>query len=259
MNTSFLFALGAKDPEMDAIEALLQSHGVDYIHASKDGRRCHPGNAYQADPVVTKEDFTLVAVECGGVGEIIRCDHHNPGDSGFGRGSSEYWEASSIGQVYKLLGLEPTQTARVVAAFDHNLADAYAGFCEGVSPEEVRALAIQEIASGTKASVEAVEQAIVHYHAVMMVAPVGVVDLTSKHMGDGYTVDLLAAKQAGCITNRAYQILCSMGGKDQVMLNAANPQQVAEFAVSWEGKCEKMIANPTRGFAIAIAPKNNLT
>jgi hypothetical protein len=45
----WLFALGAQDPEMRAIEDVLRRQGVAYAYAARDGARCHSGNAYCAD------------------------------------------------------------------------------------------------------------------------------------------------------------------------------------------------------------------
>ncbi|RJQ38862.1 MAG: hypothetical protein C4555_04415 [Dehalococcoidia bacterium] len=108
-----IFVLGAPDPEMDAIERMLTDAGACFEYAlGQDGCRVHPGNAYDAVP--PSSDGLHVAVECGWPGQLtftcngvtrIRdlCDHHRPGDPGYGAGPEAYWWASSIGQVARRL------------------------------------------------------------------------------------------------------------------------------------------------------------
>src|SRR5690606_38765274 len=49
----------------------------------------------------------------------------------------EFMEGSSLAQLLRLLGLEPTQEQRVICAADHCLTAAYRGECPGVSPQEL--------------------------------------------------------------------------------------------------------------------------
>jgi hypothetical protein len=64
---SRLWVLGAPDPEMERIEAVPRTMGEDVVHAMRDGRRVHAGNAYRADPPTAKSE--VIAVECGWDGE----------------------------------------------------------------------------------------------------------------------------------------------------------------------------------------------
>src|SRR5690606_18888639 len=93
-------------------ESLLQQAGVAYAYAfGADGQRVHPGNAYQAiggiTPTGVAVDLSSVThtVECAiaGVTGAIIIDHHRPGDPGYGRPPAEYWQASSLGQVFHAL------------------------------------------------------------------------------------------------------------------------------------------------------------
>lgn len=146
-----IFILGASDPEMAAIEEVAKVNGVHVLYAAADGKRVHPGNAYRATGVEgepwppSSEGFALALIECApadpeslGQAKPVAIDHHRPGDPGFGRPPAEYWEASSLGQVYDLLGLEPTPEARLVAAADHCLGAAYRSQCPGVDPTALR-------------------------------------------------------------------------------------------------------------------------
>ncbi len=108
--TPSLWVLGASDPEMSAIEALLRECGQWVVYATVNGTRVFPGNAYEAtfpetvsDVVQTGDIVYLVE----GVDEetlqqgplFVRIDHHREGDYGFGRPPTEFLPASSLGQV----------------------------------------------------------------------------------------------------------------------------------------------------------------
>lgn len=162
---SVVFVLGARDPEMGRIEHVLHNIGAGFIHAKINGVRCHAGNAYKADPVHT--DKMLVWVECGTaemVCPFISIDHHNDGDFGFNMGPENYWEGSSIGQLYRLLmanGSHPAFLDSVfgadkylIAASDHCPAAAYKGLCAGIEPDELASYRAVRNAEFLKMSVE---------------------------------------------------------------------------------------------------------
>ncbi|MBI3256094.1 MAG: hypothetical protein HYZ63_03940 [Candidatus Andersenbacteria bacterium] len=124
MRKGRLWVLGAADPEMVAIEKLLRDAGERFVYAMCEGKRVHPGNAYKSDDVseetVCWGDATHV-VECHcpkiypkvlaerlGRSEVVRpdvvrIDHHRPGDPGYGKPGEKFLEASSIGQTIALL------------------------------------------------------------------------------------------------------------------------------------------------------------
>jgi len=119
------WVLGASDPEMAVIESLLRECGEAVVHASIDGRRVHPGNAYQADWPEVGEGVVCL-VECGfhspaeddlaNYSDMIRFDHHKPGDIGYGVGPESFLSASSLGQVLAFLaenGLMPGPCGRL--------------------------------------------------------------------------------------------------------------------------------------------------
>lgn len=177
-----LFILGAADPEMAAIEKLLLACGERVAYASIGVDRCHPGNAYRfTSPCGAGVDYDkVILVECdhtdAGHGfvlprtQVIRIDHHRPGDPGYGQPPSEFLPASSIGQVWVLLHPDhftpwyhPTagwitsdggtvedvggnvvgepyargvpEPIVMCAAADHCLEHAYRGRCPGVDPD----------------------------------------------------------------------------------------------------------------------------
>lgn len=135
--------LGATDPEMHEIERIALEHGVTVAHATIGGRRVNGGTAYKADGATRPLEGRIIAVECGGPvltgHDVVKIDHHNPGDPGFGRGPKEFAQASSLGQFLEMLGLEPTANQLHICAADHCLGAAYKGQCPGIDPTALRA------------------------------------------------------------------------------------------------------------------------
>ncbi len=76
------FVLGATDPEMQAIEQIARASGASIVYAlGPDGRRVHPGNAYEATALsapLAHDGAPVIAVECGGPGSARRCDTGRP-------------------------------------------------------------------------------------------------------------------------------------------------------------------------------------
>lgn len=159
-----ILILGADDGEMLAIERLAKLSKVELFYAADaSGRRVVPAAAYEAVALLDERGalFTerthdipdivsnSIVVECDfpGCSPRGRCDHHRPGDRGFGKPPSEYWDASSVGQVATLLGIKPSEDLRIAAAADHCLAAAYAGQCPGVDPSALAEYRIRELCS----------------------------------------------------------------------------------------------------------------
>ncbi|WP_024892329.1 hypothetical protein [Acidithiobacillus thiooxidans] len=140
-----IFVLGAADPEMGRIEAVLRNFRETVLYAAVNGTRVYPGNAYQADGVIdaagavveTPSAAETVTVECALTGLVPAkaVDHHRPGDAGYGLSPARFWEGSSLGQIFAVLGLEPTAEDLYAAAADHCLHAAYRGDCPEVNPE----------------------------------------------------------------------------------------------------------------------------
>jgi hypothetical protein len=116
--TNRIWILGAPDHEMAAIEHLLRECGETVVHATVDGQRVHPGNAYQADTLPTEMLWSglpsarpemTYEVEChqrhpDETCLITHIDHHRPGDPGYGKPPKDFLAASSLGQVIAALG-----------------------------------------------------------------------------------------------------------------------------------------------------------
>lgn len=145
MSIAIVFG-GGQDNEEAAARVAAEKAGCITATATIGGVKVHAGNAYKADGfVVDKGNIALikkiVIFECspataGDLEVVAICDHHNPGDHGYEKGADQYWEASSLGQLCYLLDIERTHELELVSAGDHCPADAYAGRCQGVHPEE---------------------------------------------------------------------------------------------------------------------------
>lgn len=159
--SKLFFILGADDPEMQVIKRLLGALGLKWAHAVREGAPVHPGNAYKGDgttrPIPTTARVAVVECHIEGVTPDVVFDHHRPGDPGFGFPPSQFWQGSSVGQVWEYLinggGLEgePMKLvlqaqeagfrqweAELAAAADHCLGHAYRGRCPGVDPVALR-------------------------------------------------------------------------------------------------------------------------
>lgn len=258
--TKLRFVLGASDPEMAAIETLLRERGESYTLATINGRRVFPANAYHADPVLAPPGYRLVAVECGWNGgdrPARSCDHHRPGDAGYGKPPSGFWTASSLGQVCTLLGVKPTENYRMLAAADHCLAAAYRGQCPGVEPDLLmrwrassRAHFQRRPISAVLADIEAAIEAI--SLAPMVCVVCGSVNGLRACCGSHSVHDLRSrgtvpeAPEAAARAGLAFLARVSDrdGGRKEV-LQGASPETIAAYIASHAGA----YGDPARGFA----------
>jgi hypothetical protein len=91
----------------------------------------------------------------------IVVDHHRPGDAGYGASPERFWEASSIGQMYRLLtrgywvDVEVANAAfgeerLLIAASDHCPGHAFQGRCPGVDVAALKAMRARNSASFNK-------------------------------------------------------------------------------------------------------------
>lgn len=253
-----VFVLGAADPEMSAIEDVLNAYGLTVLDAlDTQLNRVRPSNAYRAlppDPVFVA-GRQLVRVECAwpGSDDALVCDHHFPGDPGYGRNPAEYWEASSLGQVYELLGAEVVTRwrLRLVAAADHCLGAAYRGECPGV---EVEALAYWRAASRAAFQRRSVDAVLADVEAARMR-----LQTASKRMvgfelvADLGSVSPPEAPEAACRYGIPFTaMLLERDGRCKVVLQAAAPATVRE----WMQTCGlvDLYGDPERGFAGGYLP-----
>ncbi len=268
-----VFVLGAQDPEMKLIEAILGSLSLEVLKATKDGKRVYPGNAYRADAPSLDSDnvSTLYAVECGWHGEpaeVAHLDHHRPGDPGYGKPPADYFSASSIGQLFDVVSRLLIRTGRpvdldrmvrnyarvahLVAAADHCLGAAYRGECPGVDAEELMGWCVRQRAAFQKRPVEEILAELQSSRAVIrQMAIDGLADLRDLPGGT-----LAQAPHAAC--REGIAVLSTVTDRDhrqKVGLLGATPEQVSRFlSGQLVPDLVDRYGDPARGFAGGYVP-----
>lgn len=261
-----IYLLGAEDPEMRRIEEILCERGVPYAYAQMDNRVVQPGNAYRADPVPILEDGdTLVCIECRPreIPDLVALhtiDHHRPGDPGYDLGSTDYWRASSIGQLYARLGGTPTYEDRTLAAMDHCFNAALRGETPGVAAQDVYRRKVLEIAQAMSIETEEVFARTEHFRNRFLSAPeagdfpLTVRDMRADFLGTGYSLDLLCAQVAVAIEGGIGLLRhkdIGTGPDKWTLTGHPSPELVRYFMEYWAPKhgLEHVYGAPTRGYA----------
>ena len=246
-----LWVLGAPDPEMRVIGAVLSRCGQQFVQsATYSGHRANARQAYQADRIVLKNRHGVVLIECRmpveGAKSVIRVDHHAPGDPGYGQPPSRYWEASSIGQVFALLEIEPARRDRMVAAADHCLSAAYQGLCPGVYPGDLMRWRLEYRARVLGVSAANLLSAIEYTRARLREMAVdGVADLTREPRGTLPEAPEAAAREGLAVIAR----VAGEGATKTVFMGHASPERITEWMKA-ERRCGKTVyGDPQRGFA----------
>lgn len=170
-----IIIFGASDIEEQRARKIASLHGLVLATATCGGVVVTPMTAYKADGYIVdsgevSDEMECILFECAptaasGLKVVAHCDHHNPGDVGFGLPPIQYFEASSLGQLINFLGIETNQEDRVIAAADHCLSSSYAGLCPGVTAEEVLAMRLPELmkregVSSTEDAMKGIEEAL---------------------------------------------------------------------------------------------------
>ncbi len=268
-----IFLLGAKDPEMDAMELILRVRFQpnEVLYAMLNGKRVSPAEAYDADLVPGLEvGDTLVRIECAPIAvpenvKVIVIDHHRIGDPGYSLGPEKFWEAASIGQLIRHLGLSHTLEERIIAAMDHCFPAAIRGECPGVSREDVIEFKVRSIAEGTRSHHDDVRKKIDFYTGFIMGAKVTsigkqlVKDLRAKNFGEGYSLDFLTMQVAVSIDGSAALILHRevKNGPERIQITGnAHPKTVEHFMTIWapaQGLI-RIYGVPDRGYAGGYLP-----
>ncbi|HYC49087.1 MAG TPA: hypothetical protein VED01_26720 [Burkholderiales bacterium] len=262
MDKYWKFVLGAQDPEMREIQKAVTRAGAKFSHAAKDGVRCTPRTAYDANgvvlagrgaiarPAVLPPQTPAVFVECTVLGHepVARVDHHHPGDPGYAKGPEHYLEGSSLGQVLRLLEMEPTPTQRLLAAGDHCLTAAYQGECAGVDPNELLFLRASWRARVTGRTLGDVMEGILdaakqvkrqydsEYAESVFLDPTDI----SPDLAEG-------AAYAGKAVR--YRQFFFPGGELKEMLKGAGPEHITRFMLEHERAGRHVYGNPYRGYA----------
>lgn len=246
----FVFVLGAPDPEMQTIDCLVSTLGIDVVYAMNDGKRVFPSNAYTADAVhdsVGNKQIVFVECQCAGeYANAIVIDHHRPGDPGYGVACEQFWDGSSIGQVAKLIGVRQTTHLSLVAAADHCLADAYAGRCPGIDPDELQTYRMQTRAKAQNRTVSDVQKDVQQAKIKLTLAPV--IQIAGVSVADcrGQTIPELPEAAARMQTPFISDFMLT-DGRIKVGLMSA-PQNVVQ---TWMQTCglNDLYGDPARGYA----------
>ena len=290
-----VFILGAKDPEMDAIDAMLMRAYSPYLSTAIHALSQHKGptrvthkDAYEARVNASfgmnDEEDTVVLVECDGLfmtGRNVRrivIDHHRQGDPGFDKPPAEYWEGASIGQLAMFLENEcvrrdgsriprdllDTPYNRLVAAIDHARFWAVRGECPGIDAIEAQFESKRQIAEQFGVSAFAVTSLARSYYDVLATAPtirIGgrpVKDVRFAELGEGYSFDFLVLQEAAMLLGVPYISLQIRPGSTTVFLNRVDdPATVEAFMKDWAPKegLQKIFGVPLRGYAGGIIPE----
>lgn len=269
MNNTFV--LGAPDPEMVAIEGLLAGAGVPYVHATVSGKRCTADNAYHTDGSIPAlpADAAVILVECGGaffsrIAGVI--DHHRRGDPGYGQPASNYWLASSIGQVFTYLGsalseLDSSDKDELLftAAADHCLAAAYRGLCPDVNPDELMLWRVSSKAEFQRrpipniiADIDATRAALRAASACSpnAVGSAGWLPGASDQVIDFGDTTLPELPEAAAREGIAYlATVTAPGGRRKRVLGAASPSLVRAWMAGEGRALKELYGDPERGFA----------
>lgn len=256
-----LWILGAGDPEMEAIEGLLRSVGENVVYAMNSGKRVHPGNAYKGE--ISSNTTSLSATEIF----LVECevpvmegvwwtviDHHRPGDPGYGQPPENFWEASSVGQVFAKLeeiygehfaDEQSVNQLRLVAAADHCLGSAYRGECPGIDPNALMEWRIRSRAKFQNRPVEEVMRDVEKARKALRAAS-RVAELPG-HVADFRSGTIPELPEAAAREGIAFLAEMNDRGRRKVVLQAANSKQVAKFLVTYPAVGK--YGDPARGFA----------
>lgn len=262
MAKDLLFVLGADDPEMRAIEALLTEQKCLFTHATVHGKRSHAGNAYLCDSTTNSisNDQQVVFVECevNGLYPKFIVDHHRPGDPGYDSPPEAFWEGSSIGQLCVLLNIEKTSNLAIVAAQDHCYAIAVNGGCPGINPEDVQALKHQEIAEAHGIELETVERLVsvfeerIHSANFIEIGEQKIRDLRDFTIGYLYSVGYLVMQCSLVRLQEAALLELEEDGRQKILLSGKVPAKaVSGFLDSWstDNGLVDVYGVPGRGYA----------
>ncbi len=246
---TFHFVLGAQDAEMDEIEIVLQEMKMRYSFATREGTRVTPRTCYEADPIPLEKGVMVVCVECEpreflGDGLHRLVDHHRELDFGFGKPPADFWEASSLGQIYALLKKkDPSEMHLVIAARDHCRFDAEKGLCPGVTPAQIKWLGHAHLAQELKVPLVTLHGAIrrmrriIHASPKMQMGRQTIADLRHVHVPHIYSLPHMAIYEALAEMGRAALILTKNKLTDPapkaVLVGSLKAETVRHFMEVW--------------------------
>lgn len=264
---NFYFLLGAPDAEMVLIEKILNHFGIPFGYAMLRGSRISSSQAYAAEGSSTEipSGFDVVTVECAceGITPVIKVDHHNPGDFGYGAPPDQFADAASISQVVNLLANEGYRTVytvfpkwKLAAAGDHCPAAAYQGKCPGISVEEFREYRLAGAAEFQKKDIEVLRAEVnagmemlqgleyVHHKGVKWKNAVGI------------QVPQLPHVAAMLAMPTSYSMFLPKENETKVGIIGSDDPAVIEAWIEFHSdKLVRLYGDPARGFAGGYLPQ----
>ena len=270
VENNLVIVMGGMDPEMLAITKACRALGIRTLQAAVDGLPVHPGNAYKANGYVQSGVYTddyVISVECAVVGLTpdFCADHHNPGDRGYGRPPSAYWEASSIGQVYQHLadgGIPVTAVTDafgperyLIAASDHCPSHAFQGKCPGIDIAALKAMRARNSAAFCNMSVEEWTAIVDSSIAILRALPVATAGGGEYRVS---TTDIPLLNHAQLIAGIPVQYVMSGNDRDprtKVGLLGGEPEMISAWMD--EKRNDGLVAiygDPARGYAGGYLP-----
>lgn len=268
-----------------------------FVGADGTVARCHGGVAYKGThlidesfvprPVVDPSDidgvcgysedctfedqdgFIPVWIECevnGGDrkrGFVV--DHHRAGDPGYGASPEHFWEASSIGQLYRLLthvywvDVEVANAAfgeerYLVAASDHCPGHAFQGRCPGVDIAALKAMRAANSAAFNKMEPEVWLQTVEASIAKLRAFP------TAELEGHVYAIaseDIELGNHAQLISGIPMEYTMAGSPRDprvKVGLLGGEPALIAAWMASKVGSLVDIYGDPARGYCGGYLP-----
>ena len=261
---SRIWILGAQDPEMVAINQILMEEDEQIVYATLDGQRVHAGNAYYANgtssPIAS--DSCCLLVECVvfklKCSKLHRVGHHVPEEPGWNQKPEHYFDASSIGQVIRLLRsfdkfVEVTTEHMMVAASDHCLSAAYRGECPGVDPDKLMDWRITSRASYQRRSATALMNDVNRARDTLKKQKRVWIRGSDNHryevayFGNTTIPELPEAAAREGIPFIA--MVTDAGGRRKYVLSCAPPALVERWIQQMWSWCHEVYGDPMRGFA----------
>jgi len=239
----FSFLLGAEDPEMNVIEGVLSALNLKFEYAVKNSIRVNPTNAYEAenDIDVIKTIFIECDVKYNNNKKGVLLDHHHKNDYGYHKDAKDFLDASSIGQLFKiLLNHKKEKMLKIfmlktyklnkqdgyyydkkwiyvlkkiavvipdrlvkIAAIDHCLHEAYLNMCPGVDSESLLDVRLTSLAVENNITYDEALEKFEYYKRILEKNEknLDILDLTNINLGVGYSNDYLIIREVSLFLN----------------------------------------------------------
>lgn len=255
-----IFVLGGFDTEMKEITELLDSHGERYIFAKHGDSRVSRTLAY--DATSPKPAYGQVWIECchrdytkkelASLGiEVI--DHHSEGDFGYGLPAKQFYEASSIGQLYNLLNWEPTLRSKIIAAADHCLMLGYMGKCPGVRRVDILSFRLEFYRNRYKDPMKWLQEA---HEEVKKCPDIEIMETTVKDISSVAKRYKPFLSEVACYYGvKTINISSKEDGSTKLFLSNLSKEHLNLFMTTtcyeW-GRVKKVYGDPTRQFVGCI-------